>query len=76
VIELNHRKEVTKPRLNLVTDTKLRCRVERWKPFKREVKEMIRTHKLPNNVDYVGTKDGFDYFVSRIDGTIYEVKRG
>ena len=35
VIELNHRKEVTKPRLNLVTDTKLRCRVERWKPFKR-----------------------------------------
>lgn len=75
MIELNHRKEVTKPRLNLVTDTKLRCRIERWKPFERGEK-MIRAHNLPKNVDYVGTKDGFDYYVSRIDGIIYEVKKG
>ena len=37
---------------------------------------MIRTHNLPQNVDYVGSKDGFDYYVSRTDGTIYEVKKG
>lgn len=36
---------------------------------------MIRTKHLPKNVDYVGSKDGFDYYVSRIDGTVYEVER-
>ena len=37
---------------------------------------MIRVEKRPNLTDYVGTKNGFNYYVSRIDGTIYEVKKG
>lgn len=37
---------------------------------------MIRTEKLPKNVVFVGTENGFDYFVSLVDGIIYEVKRG
>ena len=37
---------------------------------------MIRTEKLPKNVVFVGTDNGFDYFVSLVDGTIYEVKKG
>ena len=35
---------------------------------------MIRTKHLPKNVIYVGSRDGFDYYVS-VDGTIYEVER-
>jgi len=35
---------------------------------------MIRTEKLPKNVVFVGNENGFNYFVSLIDGTIYEVK--
>ena len=37
---------------------------------------MIRTVKLPKNVVFVGTENGFNYFVSLIDGLIYEVERG
>ena len=73
MIQLNHRKEVTKPRLNLVTDTKLRCRVERWKPFK-EDKKMIRVEKRPVNTDYLGTRDGFNYYINLTNGMIYEVE--
>ena len=35
---------------------------------------MIRTEKLPKNVVFVGNRDGFNYFVSLVDGIIYEVK--
>ena len=35
---------------------------------------MVRTEKLPKNVVFVGNKDGFDYFVSLVNGIIYEVK--
>lgn len=35
---------------------------------------MIRTEKLPKNVVFVGEENGFKYYVSLIDATIYEVK--
>jgi hypothetical protein len=35
---------------------------------------MIRTEKLPKNVVFVGNKNGFNYFVSLVNGIIYEVK--
>lgn len=35
---------------------------------------MIRTNKLPKNVVLVGIENGFKYYVSLVDGTIYEVK--
>ena len=35
---------------------------------------MVRTEKLPKNVVFVGNKDGFNYFVSLVNGIIYEVK--
>ena len=35
---------------------------------------MIRTEILPENVVFVGNKDGFNYFVSLVNGLVYEVK--
>jgi hypothetical protein len=35
---------------------------------------MIRTERLPENVVFVGEENGFKYYVSLINGMIYEVK--
>ena len=35
---------------------------------------MIRTVRLPKNVIFIGNRDGFNYYISLIDSTIYEVK--
>ena len=35
---------------------------------------MIRTNRLPENVVLIGIENGFKYYVSLVDGTIYEVK--
>jgi len=42
--------------------------------FNNEVIKMIRTENLPKNVVFVGNDNGFKYYVSLIDGTIYEVR--